>query len=77
MKIFLFLFKGWEVIQIKIVLKVKACFCSGSVIRNLPANAGVESLIHPWSKKIPRRKKWQSITLFLPGKSHAQRSWAG
>ena len=71
------LFKGWEVIQVKIVLKVKACFCGGSVVRNPPANAGAESLINPWSTKIPRRRKCQSIPLFLPGKSHEQRSWAG
>ena len=75
MKILLFLFKGWEIIQIKIVLKVKSCFHGSSVIRNPPANAGVESLMDPWSRKIPKRRKWKSISLFLSGKSHEQRSW--
>ena len=27
--------------------------------------------------KIPWRKKWQPAPVFLPGKSHAQRSWMG
>ena len=29
---------------------------------------------NPWIKKIPWRKKWQPIPVFLPGKSHEQRS---
>jgi len=28
----------------------------------------------PWSRKIPWRRKWQPIPLFLLGKSHGQRS---
>jgi len=31
----------------------------------------------PWVGKIPRRKKWQPNTVFLPGKSYRQRSLAG
>ena len=27
-----------------------------------------------WSKKIPWRRKWQPTSVFLPGKSHGQRS---
>ena len=30
----------------------------------------------PWVGKIPWRRKWQPIPVFLPGKSHAQRSLA-
>ena len=30
----------------------------------------------PWARKIPRRK-WQPTPVFLPGKSHGQRSLAG
>ena len=30
-----------------------------------------------WFKKIPRRRKWQLISMFLPGKSHEQRSLMG
>ena len=31
----------------------------------------------PWIVKIPWRRKWQPITVFLPGESHGQRSLAG
>ena len=31
----------------------------------------------PWVGKIPWRRKWQSIPVFLPAKSHGQRSLAG
>ena len=31
----------------------------------------------PWVSKIPWRRKWQPILVFLPGKSHGQRSLAG
>ena len=31
----------------------------------------------PWVGKIPWRRKWQPIPVFLPGKSHEQRSLAG
>ena len=30
-----------------------------------------------WVRKIPWRKKWQCIPLFLPGKSHGQSNLAG
>ena len=30
-----------------------------------------------WVKKIPWRRKWQPTPVFLPGKSHGQRSMAG
>ena len=29
---------------------------------------------NPWVRKIPRGRKWQPIPIFLPGKSHGQRS---
>ena len=28
----------------------------------------------PWVGKIPWRREWQPITVFLPGESHGQRS---
>ena len=30
--------------------------------------------LDPWLRKIPWRRKWQPILVFLPGKSHGQRS---
>ena len=32
---------------------------------------------NPWIWKIPWRKKWQPIPVFLPGKSHGQRNLVG
>ena len=48
----------------------------GSVVKNPPATAGDTSLI-PGLERFPRRKKWQPNPIFLPGKSHGQRSLAG
>ena len=31
----------------------------------------------PWVRKIPWRRKWPPIPVFLPGKSHGQRSLVG
>ena len=33
--------------------------------------------LDPWVRKIPRRRKWQPTPVFLPGKSHGQRSLEG
>ena len=32
---------------------------------------------NPWVGKIPWRRKWQATPVFLPGKSHGQRSLVG
>ena len=32
---------------------------------------------NPWVRKIPWSRKWQPIPVFLPGKSHGQKSLAG
>ena len=44
--------------------KKPACQC-----RRLPCG--------PWIRKILWRRKWQSTSVFLPGKSHGQRSLGG
>ena len=46
----------------------------GSVVKNPPANAG-DAVLIPGT--IPRRRKWQSTPVFLPGESHGQRSLVG
>ena len=33
--------------------------------------------LHPWVEKIPWRREWQPIPVFLPGESHGQRSLVG
>ena len=51
-------------------------FPGGSVVKNLPANAkdrgDVGSI--PRVRRIPWKRKWQPTPVFLPGKSHGQRS---
>ena len=41
------------------------------MVKNSPANAGDLGVI-PWIGKIPWRRKWQPIPVFLPGKFHGQ-----
>ena len=48
-------------------------FPSGSVVKNPPANARDMGWIRV--RKIPWRRKWQPTTVFLPRKSHGQRSF--
>jgi len=45
------------------------------VVKNLPANAG-RCGFNPQVKKIPWRRAWQAIPVFLTGESHEQRSLA-
>ena len=45
------------------------------MVKNLPAMQ--ETWIRSLGQKIPWRRKWQPITVFLPGKSHGQRSLVG
>ena len=48
------------------------------VIKNPPANAeDVRQVFEPWVRKIPWRRAWPPIPVFLPGESHGQRSLAG
>ena len=47
--------------------------------KNLPVNAGDVKRhgFNPWVRKIPWRRAWQPAPVFLPGKSHGQRSLVG
>ena len=51
-------------------------FPGGSGVKNPPANVGDTGLL-PWVRKIYWRGEWQPILVFLPGKSHGQRSLVG
>ena len=53
------------------ILKGKG-FPGGSVVKNLPV-----VWFDPWIWKIPWIRKWQPTPVFLPGKSHKQRSLVG
>ena len=45
-------------------------------VKNLPAIARRLGF-HLWLRKIPWRRKWLPTLVFLPGKSHGQRSLVG
>ena len=45
------------------------------MVKNLPANAGDKSgELESWVRKIPWSRAWQPTPVFLPGKSHEQRT---
>ena len=47
----------------------------GSVDKEPACNAGDRKRgFNPWVRKIPWRRKWQPTPVFLPEKSHGQRS---
>ena len=54
-------------------------FPSGAVVKNLPVNArdARDKGSIPRSGRFPWRRKWQPAPVFLPGKSHEQRSLVG
>ena len=45
------------------------------MVKNPPAKR--RRKFNPWVGKIPWRRKWQPTPVFLPGKSHGQRSLVG
>ena len=49
-------------------------FPCGSVVKNLPANAGDAGLI-PGIGKIPWRRKWQPTLVFFLGKPMNRGAW--
>ena len=51
-------------------------FPGGSVVKNPPADAQNTDSI-PRSSKMPWRRKWQPTPVFLPAKSHGQKSLVG
>ena len=60
------------------ILKYRACQVA-LLVTNPPANAGNlrKHEFDPWVRKISWRRAWQPTPIFLPGKSHGQRSLAG
>ena len=48
-------------------------FPGGSVVKESPCRCRRHRFDH-WVRKIPWKRKWQFISVFLPGKSHGQRS---
>ena len=58
-----------------IFLFVWTAFLVAQIVKSLPAVW--ETGFDPWVRKIPWRRKWQPIPVFLPGKSHGWRRLAG
>ena len=56
-------------------------FPSGSVVKKKKKSAyragHIVDSFDPWVRKIPWRRKWQLTPVFLPEKSHRQRSLEG
>ena len=54
-------------------------FPSGSVVKESACQYGRHRVcsFDPWVRKIPWRRTWQPTPIFLPGKSHGQRSLLG
>ena len=51
-------------------------FPGGSAVKNLPPSAG-DAGFDPWVGKILWRRRWQLTPVFLPRRSHGQRSLVG
>ena len=52
------------------VSKESSCNAGDCLQRRIP-------MFKPWIGKIPWRRKWQSVPVFLPGESQGQRSLVG
>jgi len=61
------------------VLSHHKSFPGGASGKESAANAsrGKRPVFYPWVGKTPWRRQWQPILVFLPGKSHDQRSLEG
>ena len=76
-RVLLKLLRGWEIVS-TYFQEFETSFPGGSVVENLPANAGgTRRGFDPWVGKIPWRRERQPTLVFLPGESHGQRSLAG
>ena len=49
----------------------------GSDGKESACNARDQTVFNLWVRKIPWKRKWLSIPVFLPGISHGQRTMAG
>ena len=73
------LFTKYVLSKLKELYKIILSLCDGSVVKNLLASAGDagEVVCDLWVEKILSRRKWRPTPVFLPGKSHGQRSLEG
>ena len=67
-----------ETLMITNVCRAVRASQAALVVKNLPTSRRRKRRgFNPWVGKIPWRRKWQPAPVFLPGKSHRQRSLAG
>ena len=61
------------------VFRMSLTFSMASLVAQTVKNRPTmqETGLDPWVRKIVWRREWQSISVFLPGKSHGQRSMVG
>ena len=60
------------------IITLSQCFTGASLVAQLLKNLQCRRpRFYPRMGKIPWRRKWQPTPVFLPGKSHGQRSLAG
>ena len=52
-------------------------FPDGSVVKESACNVDRRHWSHPWVGKMPWRRKWQPIIVFLSGEFHGQRRLEG
>ena len=77
--------KTFKMVHIKKIFKKKEGKGETTSLQRLPRwCSGKESTCQcrklgfdPWVRNIPWRRKWQPTPVFLPGKSHRQRSLVG
>ena len=69
------MFVPWA--NVRVQLWVLQVFPGGSAIKEPACNAGDPGSPGSWVRKIPWRREWQHTPVFLPGKSHGQRSLVG
>ena len=70
-----FYFRGLGYICLKALLSGKESACNAGDLGDVgwrPRRCGSD----PWVRKAPWRRKWQATPVFLPEKSHGQRSLA-
>ena len=58
-------------------MNVPKGFPSGTVVKNLPVNAGAKASFNLRVRNLPWSRKWQPTPAFLPGKFHGQKSLVG
>ena len=66
---------SWCIIIMEIKGTIYGGFSGDSVIKNLPAKQ--ETQVWSLGQKDPQRRKWQPTAVFLPRKSHGQKSLEG